>query len=108
MLIKLSKEFARQLQQMPSEAYQTNEGLLKHFSGIAIVAQNDELSPGEGGVGVLDLANAININYRAKILLYYNDTSTYIFGFDETEITSAVIAQVLGLGRLQPLLEDLK
>ena len=26
--------------------------------------------------------------------------------FDETEITSAVIAQVLGLGRLQPLLED--
>ncbi len=82
LLIKLSKEFARQLQQMPSEAYQTNEGLLKHFSGIAIVAQNDELSPGEGGVGVLDLANAININYRAKILLYYNDTSTYIFGFD--------------------------
>lgn len=82
LLIKLSKEFTRQLQQMPSEAYQTNEGLLKHFSGIAIVAQNDELSPGEGGVGVLDLANAININYRAKILLYYNDTSTYIFGFD--------------------------
>lgn len=82
LLIKLSKEFARQLQQMPSEAYQTNEGLLKHFSGIAILAQNDELSPGEGGVGVLDLANAININYRAKILLYYNDTSTYIFGFD--------------------------
>ncbi len=82
LLIKLSKEFARKLQQMPSEAYQTNEGLLKHFSGIAIVAQNDELSPGEGGVGVLDLANAININYRAKILLYYNDTSTYIFGFD--------------------------
>lgn len=82
LLIKLSKEFARQLQQMPSEAYQTNEGLLKHFSGIAIVAQNDELSPREGGFGVLDLANATNINYRAKILLYYNDTSTYIFGFD--------------------------
>lgn len=50
LLIKLSKEFARQLQQMPSEAYQTNEGLLKHFSGIAIVAQNDELSPREGGL----------------------------------------------------------
>lgn len=82
LLIKLSKEFARQLQQMPSEAYQTNEGLSKHFNGIAIVPQNDELNPGEGGFGVLDLANAININYRAKILLYYNDTSTYIFGFD--------------------------
>jgi len=82
LLIKLSKEFARQLQQMPSEAYQTNEGLLKHFNGIAIVPQNDELNPGEGGFGVFDLANAININYRAKILLYYNDTSTYIFGFD--------------------------
>ena len=82
LLIKLSKEFARELQQMPSEAYQTNEGLLKHFRGIAIVPQNDELNPGEGGFGVLDLANALNINYRAKILLYYNDTSTYIFGFD--------------------------
>lgn len=82
LLIKLSKEFARELQTMPSEAYQTNEGLLKHFKGIAIVPQNDELNPGDGGFGVLDLANAININYRAKILLYYNDTSTYIFGFD--------------------------
>jgi hypothetical protein len=82
LLIKLSKEFARELQTMPSEAYQTNEGLLKHFKGIAIVPQNDELNPEEGGFGVLDLANAININYRAKILLYYNDTSTYIFGFD--------------------------
>jgi hypothetical protein len=34
---------------MPAEAYQTNEGLLKHFNGIAIVPQNDELNPGEGG-----------------------------------------------------------
>ena len=83
LLIKLSKEFARALQQMPIEAYQTNEGLLKHFKGIAILPQNDELNPGEGGFGVLDLANAINMNYRAKILLYYNDTSTYIFGVDQ-------------------------
>jgi len=37
LMIKLSAEFARSLQQMPIEAYQSNEGLAKHFKGIAIV-----------------------------------------------------------------------
>lgn len=82
LLIKLSAEFARSLMQMPSEAYQSNDGLAKHFKGIAIVPENDDLMPGDGGYAVLDLANSISLAYRAKILLYYNDTSTFVFGFE--------------------------
>jgi hypothetical protein len=82
LLIKLSAEFARSLMQMPSEAYQSNDGLAKHFKGIAIVPENDELMPGDGGYAVLDLSNVISLAYRAKIMLYYNDTSTFVFGFE--------------------------
>ncbi len=81
-MIKLSDEFARSLMQMPSEAYQSNDGLAKHFKGIAIIPENDELMPGEGGYAVFDLANVISLAYRAKIMLYYNDTSTFVFGFE--------------------------
>lgn len=88
LMIKLSAEFARNLQQMPLEAYKSNEGLAKHFQGIALIPESDELMPGEGGYAVLDLSNAISTSYRAKILLYYNDTSTFIFGF-ETKSTIA-------------------
>lgn len=82
LMVKLSAEFARSLMQMPAEAYQSNDGLAKHFKGVAIIPENDELLPGEGGYAVLDLANNISLAYRAKILLYYNDTSTFIFGFE--------------------------
>lgn len=85
--IKLSAEFARHLMQLPSEAYQSNEGLAKHFQGIAIIPENDELLPGDGGYAVLDLSNAISLAYRAKIMLYYNDTSTFVFGFEDKRST---------------------
>lgn len=81
-LIKLSKEFARHLQQLPAEAYQTTEGLNKHFKGISIIPESTDLPPGEGGVGVFDINNEFSLADRAKILLYYNDTSTFVFGFD--------------------------
>jgi hypothetical protein len=81
-VIKLSKEFARSLMQMPSEAYQSNDGLAKHFKGIAIIPENDEFMPGDGGYAVFDLSNVISLAYRAKIMLYYNDTNTFVFGFE--------------------------
>jgi len=81
-LIKLSKEFARHLQQLPIEAYQTTEGLNKYFKGISITPESSDLPPGEGGLGVFDINNEFSIADRAKILLYYNDTSTFVFGFD--------------------------
>lgn len=80
--IKLSTEFANYLQHLPKDAFKTNEGLSKYFKGIAIVPENDELTPGNGGYCVYDLNNTISNAYRAKILLYYNDTSTFMFGFD--------------------------
>lgn len=82
LMIKLSAEFARSLMQMPSEAYQSNDGLAKYFKGIGIIPENDELLPGDGGYAVFDLSNNISLAYRAKILLYYNDTSTFVFGFE--------------------------
>ena len=81
-VIKLSNEFARSLMQMPSEAYQSNDGLAKHFKGIAIIPENDEFMPGDGGYAVFDLSNVISLAYRAKIMLYYNDTNTFVFGFE--------------------------
>lgn len=94
--IKLSAEFARSLMQMPLEAYQSNEGLAKHFKGIAIIPENDELLPGDGGYAVLDLSNAISLAYRAKILLYYNDTNTFVFGCDDKR------SAILNLGKVGP------
>lgn len=81
-LIKLSKEFAQYLQSMPAEAYQTTEGLNKYLKGICISPESSDLPPGEGGVGVFDINNEFSLSDRAKILLYYNDTSTFVFGFD--------------------------
>jgi len=83
LLIKLSKEFAQYLQQMPSTAYQTTEGLNKYLPGISIQPISDDLPPGEGGYGVFDFKNEFSISDRAKILLYYNDTQTFVFGFDD-------------------------
>lgn len=83
LLIKLSSEFARYLMQMPTSAYQTTEGLNKHFPGICITPVSDDLPPGEGGLGVFDFKNEFSISDRAKILLYYQDTQTFVFGFDD-------------------------
>jgi hypothetical protein len=83
LLIKLSKDFARYLQQMPTAAYQTTDGLNKYLPGISIQPIADDLQPGEGGYGVFDFKNEFSIGDRAKILLYYSDTQTFVFGFDD-------------------------
>jgi len=83
LLIKLSADFARYLMQMPITAYQTTEGLNKHFPGICISPISEDLPPGEGGLGVFDFKNEFSISDRAKILLYYQDTQTFVFGFDD-------------------------
>lgn len=79
--IKLSKRFADFLMSMPKEAYQTNENLAKYFKGISIVPQDQDLAPGTGSMSVFDINNIISLAYRAKIMLYYQDTNTFVFGF---------------------------
>lgn len=80
--VRLSAAFAKRLMSMPKEAYETNDGLDKHFQGIAIIPQNtSQISKGDGCFTVFDVNNILSLDYRAKILLYYQDSSTFVFGF---------------------------
>lgn len=80
--VTLSYAVAEKLMSMPKEAYETNEGLDKHFQGIAIIPENTEkIKSGEGAFGVFDVNNVLSLDYRAKILLYYGDSNTFVFGF---------------------------
>ncbi|MFM1897866.1 MAG: hypothetical protein RL577_106 [Bacteroidota bacterium] len=88
--ITLSPEMAKKLMSLPKSAYTTNDELAKYFPGIAIVPQNTDMAPGAGGFGVFDMHTIGSLAYRAKILLYYDDTSTFVFGFDgKTQTTTA-------------------
>lgn len=80
--VRLSEAFAKRLMSLPKEAYETNDGLDKHFQGIAIIPQNTSQIPkGDGCFTVFDVNNILSLDYRAKILLYYGDSSTFVFGF---------------------------
>ena len=80
--VKLSTDMAEKLMSLPKEAYETNDGLDKHFKGIAILPQNTQMIPtGEGCFSVFDVNNILSLDYRAKILLYYGDSNTFVFGF---------------------------
>ncbi|MBL7810922.1 MAG: DUF4270 family protein [Bacteroidetes bacterium] len=80
--VKLSADFAKYLMQLPIDAYQTNENLKKYFRGIALLPEQRDYAPGQGGLAVMDANNVVSLGYRAKIMLYYNDTSTFVFTFD--------------------------
>ncbi len=79
--IKLSKKMADLLMNLPKEAYQTNEQLAKYFKGISIIPQDNDLAPNTGAMNVFDINNILSLAYRAKIMLYYQDTNTFVFGF---------------------------
>lgn len=79
--IKLSSEMAKNLMQMPKEAYQSDAGLNKYFPGLAILPQDDDLPSGKGGIGVFDLEGSGTLSTRAHILLYYRDTQSFAFTF---------------------------
>lgn len=80
--IKLSADMAAALMHMPKEAYQSNENLRKYISGFSWEPNDVDQAPGEGGIGVFDFKNVISTGYRAKVLLYYSDTQTFLFTFD--------------------------
>lgn len=79
--IKLSKDFAKYLMNMPKDAYENNTNLAKYFTGIAIVPETMGIPENEGTFAVFDINNIISTAYRAKIMLYYQDTNTFLFGF---------------------------
>jgi hypothetical protein len=69
---------------MPKAAYQDDASLNTSFEGLAILPQDNDLPAGKGGVGVFDLAGENPIGSRAAIMLYYDDTSTFVFTFAGT------------------------
>lgn len=80
--IKLSAAFGNFLLQMPSSAFTENNSLQAQVKGIAIVPSANNLNSGEGGLAVYDFpkyTGSIGLEFRPKILLYYNDTSTFAF-----------------------------
>lgn len=88
--IKLNDDFGNFLLQMPSSAFTTNADLAAQIKGIAIVPSANNLSSGEGGLGVFDFptyTGSVGLNLRPKILLYYNDTSTFAFVLGSKTLT---------------------
>lgn len=79
--IKLSKQMADHLMSLPKDAYKTNDQLSKYFKGISIIPEENNFAPGNGGFAVFDINNIISLSYRAKIMVYYQDSNTFAFGF---------------------------
>ena len=79
--IKLSQDFANKLMSLPKEAYETNNGLDEHFKGSAIIPEGNNVAQSQGAIGVFDIHNTISLDYRAKILLDFGDSNTFVFGF---------------------------
>lgn len=79
--IRLTQDFAAFLLNAPASAVSTQTEFLKYTKGIALVPLDDDLTPGEGGMVVLDMHTVLNDGYKAKIIAYYNDTSDVVFGF---------------------------
>lgn len=79
--IRLSSAMAARLMSLPKEAYTSQEKFLTHFNGLAILPVDRDLSPGKGGLGVYDFTNVVSLGYRAKVMLYYRDTETFVFTF---------------------------
>ncbi len=93
--IKLSQEMAKQLMSLPTEAYENNDNLVKYLKGIAIQPISGGIPSNDGSMCVFDLNNVISTAYRAKILLYYQDTQTFIFGFSGS-------SKILNFGKTGP------
>ncbi len=93
--IKLSQEMAKHLMNLPLEAYENNDNLVKYLKGIAIRPISSQIPQDDGSVCVFDLNNVISTAYRAKIMLYYQDTQTFIFGFSGS-------SKILNYGKTGP------
>ncbi len=85
--VRLSMSMARKLMQLPKEAYTSQDKLLTHFPGVAILPEDRDYAEGQGGLGVYDFNNVISFAYRAKIMLYYRDTGTFVFTFNGSKTT---------------------
>lgn len=77
--VKLDPLMAKRLMSFPVNDYENNELLQADFKGFAIEAIPNDLDPGNGGFGVFNMASTAAVSDMAKVLVYYNDTSDFIF-----------------------------
>lgn len=85
--IRLSAAMANRLMTLPKEAYTSQDKFLTHFHGLSVLPEDQDLSPGKGGLGIYDFNNVINLGYRAKVMLFYRDTETFVFTFNGSKTT---------------------
>jgi hypothetical protein len=77
--VRLDPLMAKRLMSFPVNDYENNELLQADFKGFAIEAIPNDLDPGNGGFGVFNMASTAAVSDMAKVLVYYNDTSDFIF-----------------------------
>ncbi len=93
--IKLDPAFANRLTSMPTSAFATDENLAAQIKGIALEAIPFDMPNASGGFGVFDLSNENGIASKAKIIVYYNDTSSFLFSI-ANEKTSVNVGKSYG------------
>ena len=77
--VRLDPLMAKRLMSFPVNDYENNELLQADFKGFSIEAIPNDLDPGNGGFGVFNMASTAAVSDMAKVLVYYNDTSDFIF-----------------------------
>ena len=82
--VKLHPDMAKRLMSLPEADYENNESLFADFKGFAIEAIPNDVDPGNGGFGVFNMATTAAVSDMAKVLVYYNDTSDFIFKLSGT------------------------
>ena len=85
--IKLASDLANRLANLPKDNYESNEALYAEFKGLVIEAVNNDPRSGFGGFGVFNTASTPTIGDGAKVIVYYNDTSNFIFSMSNKSTT---------------------
>jgi hypothetical protein len=86
--IRLSDAFARTLFNAPTAVTQTKEAFSEYIKGLALVPEDRDFQPEEGGVALMDLNPSGLIGVKPRVILYYDDTSQleYEVGYQKTAV----------------------
>lgn len=84
--IRLSDAFATTLFNAPSSVTQTRAAFAAYIKGLALVPEDRDFQPEQGGVALLDLNPSGLAGVKPRVILYYDDTSQleYEVGYQKT------------------------
>lgn len=84
--IRLTDAFASLLFKAPSAVTQTKDAFAAYIKGLALVPEDRDFQPEQGGVALLDLNPSGLAGVKPRVILYYDDTSQleYEFGYQKT------------------------